>query len=158
HDPDATVRGLASVPPADRPAPINVVRLAFQAMVGIGTGLALLGATALIVRWRRRRLPRSRWFYRAPVVAGPASAVALIAGWITTEVGRQPWVVYELMRTEEAVTGADGIPVGYVTLALVYAGVLAAVAWILTRLSRAPLGGVRDPQPTGTPPDVHAGS
>lgn len=158
HDPDATVRGLASVPPEDRPAPINVVRLAFQAMVGIGTGLALLGAVALVVRWRRRRLPRSRWFYRALVVAGPASVVALIAGWVTTEVGRQPWVVYELMRVEEAVTGADGIPVGYATLALVYAGVLAAVAWILTRLARAPLGGPRDPQPTGAPPDVTAGS
>jgi len=157
HDPSATVRGLASVPPADRPSPINVVRLAFQAMVAIGTGLALLGAIALIVRWRRGRLPESRWFHRALVVAGPASVVALIAGWVTTEVGRQPWVVYELMRTEAAVTGADGIPVGYATLALVYAGVLAAVAWILTRLARAPLGGARDPQPTGAPPDAPAG-
>ena len=157
HDPSATVRGLASVPPADRPSPINVVRLAFQAMVAIGTGLALLGAIALIVRWRRGRLPESRWFHRALVVAGPASVVALIAGWVTTEVGRQPWVVYELMRTEAAVTGADGIPVGYATLALVYAGVLAAVAWILTLLARAPLGGARDPQPTGAPPDAPAG-
>ena len=73
------------------------------------------------------------------MAAGPLSVVALIAGWVTTEVGRQPWVVYGVMRTEEAVTGADGIPVGYATLAVVYAGLLVAVVWILRRLARAPL-------------------
>lgn len=148
HDPDAVVRGLDSVPPEDRPDGINVVRLAFQAMVGIGTLLAAVGALVLWVRWRRKRLPESRWFYRTLVVAGPLSVVALICGWIVTEVGRQPWVVYGFMRTEEAVTGADGIPVGFALLALVYLGLLAAVWWILRRLSRAPLGGARDPQPT----------
>ena len=73
------------------------------------------------------------------MAAGPLSLVALIAGWVTTEVGRQPWVVYETMRTEEAVTGAGGIPVGYATMVLVYAALLAAVVWVLLRLSRAPL-------------------
>ena len=73
------------------------------------------------------------------VVAGPLSVVALIAGWVTTEVGRQPWVVYDVMRTEEAVTGANGIPVGYATLTLVYAALAVAVWWILRRLSRAPM-------------------
>ena len=58
---------------------------------------------------------------------------------MTTEVGRQPWVVYEVMRTKEAVTAADGIPVGYVTLAAFYACLIAAVAWILRRLARAPM-------------------
>ena len=57
--------------------------------------------------------PARTWFYRAVVAAGPLSVVALIAGWVTTEVGRQPWVVYGHMRTEQAVTGASGIPVGY---------------------------------------------
>jgi cytochrome d ubiquinol oxidase subunit I len=88
---------------------------------------------------RLRRLPNSRWFYPALVAAGPLSVVALIAGWITTEVGRQPWVVYRVMRTSEAVTGAGGIPVGYATLALVYAGLAVAVAWLLRRLARAPM-------------------
>ena len=115
------MQGLESVPEDDRP-PVNVVRIAFQTMVGIGTLLALLGPVYLFVWLRRRRLPESKWFYRAVVVAGPLSVVALLAGWVTTEVGRQPWVVYGVMRTEEAVTGADGIPVGYATLALVYAG------------------------------------
>jgi cytochrome d ubiquinol oxidase subunit I len=139
HDPDATVRGLDAVPPDDRPGPINTVRFAFQTMVGIGTGLAALAALVLFVRWRRKRLPESVWFYRALVLAGPAAVVALISGWVVTEVGRQPWIVYEVMRVDAAVTGAGGVPVGYALLALVYAGLLAALAWILRRLSRMPL-------------------
>jgi cytochrome d ubiquinol oxidase subunit I len=138
HDPDATVQGLDAVPENDRP-PVNVVRVAFQTMVGIGTLLALIGAVFLAVRVRRKRLPRSTWFYRALMIAGPLSVVALICGWVTTEVGRQPWVVYDVMRTSDAVTGAGGIPIGYATLALVYLGVGIGVAWILRRLARAPL-------------------
>jgi cytochrome bd ubiquinol oxidase subunit I len=138
HDPDAEVQGLDEAPQDERP-PVNVVRFAFQTMVAIGVGLALVGALYLLVWLQRRRLPRSKWFYRAVVLAGPLSLVALICGWVTTEVGRQPWVVYEVMRTSEAVTGADGIPVGYTALALVYLGLAGAVVWILRRLARAPL-------------------
>ena len=138
HDPNATVQGLEAVPADERP-PVNIVRVAFQTMVGIGTLLALIGVAYLAVRVRRKRLPKSRWFYRALVIAGPLSVVALISGWVTTEVGRQPWVVYEVMRTSDAVTGAGGIPVGYATLAVVYLGVGIAVAWVLRRLARVPL-------------------
>ncbi len=91
------------------------------------------------MRIRRRRLPESVWFYRALVAAGPLSVVALIAGWVVTEVGRQPWVVYRVMRTSQAVTGAGGIPVGYATLAAVYLALAIGVAWVLRRLHRAPL-------------------
>ena len=138
HDPHATVEGLDAVAPRDRP-PVNVVRIAFQTMVGSGTLLTLLSAAFLFVRIRRRRLPESTWFYRALVAAGPLSVVALIAGWVVTEVGRQPWVVYHVMRTSQAVTGAGGIPVGYAALAAVYLALAAGVAWVLLRLSRAPL-------------------
>ncbi len=72
-------------------------------------------------------------------MAGPGAAVALIAGWVTTEVGRQPWVVYGVMRTTEAVTAADAIPVGYTTLAAFFAGLIVALVWILRRLARVPL-------------------
>jgi cytochrome bd ubiquinol oxidase subunit I len=144
HSWNATVRGLDSVPPGDRP-PVNVVRVSFQLMVVIGTLLAVLGIVYVVVRARRKRLPESRWFYRAVIVAGPASVVALICGWIVTEVGRQPWVVYGVMRTSQAVTNAGGIPVGYATLATVYAGVVLAVGWVLTRLARAPL---EQPEPS----------
>ena len=147
HDPNARVQGLDAVPPDRRP-PVNVVRVAFQLMVGIGTLLALLGVVYLAVRVRRRRLPESRWFYRALTLAGPLSLVALIAGWVTTEVGRQPWVVYEVMLTRQAVTGASGIPVGYATLVAVYLLLAGAVVWVLRQLARAPLG------PVGSQPET----
>jgi cytochrome d ubiquinol oxidase subunit I len=118
---------------------VNVVRVAFQTIVAIGTLLALLGVAYTVARIRRRALPESRWFFRAVVAAGPLALVALICGWIVTEVGRQPWVVYRYMRTSEAVTGAGGIPVGYATLAIVYVGVACAAAWVLRRLARAPM-------------------
>lgn len=138
QDPNATVQGLEAVPPDRRP-PVNVVRVAFQTMVAIGTLLALLGVVYLVVRIRRGRLPESRWFYRALAAAGPLSVVALISGWVTTEVGRQPWVVYRVMPTSEAVTGAAGVPVGYGALAAVYLGVGVGVVWVLRRLAAAPL-------------------
>jgi cytochrome d ubiquinol oxidase subunit I len=138
HDPNATVQGLEAVPERDRP-PVNIVRVAFQLMVAIGTAMATLGALTIFVRVRRRRLPEWRWFYWAVVAAGPAAYVALVCGWVTTEVGRQPWVVYHVMRTGEAVTGAGGIPIGYATLWVVYLAVGVAVVWILRRLARRPL-------------------
>jgi cytochrome bd ubiquinol oxidase subunit I len=132
------VQGLDRVPPEDRP-PVNVVRMAFFTMVGIGTLMAVFGIALLVVWWRRRALPDGRWFLRLVAALGPLSAVALIAGWVTTEVGRQPWVVYEHMRTEEAVTGAGGIPLGYAALVAIYVGLAAATVWLLRRLARAPL-------------------
>ena len=152
HDPNATVQGLEAVPPGDRP-PVNVVRIAFQTMVGIGTLLVVLGCFFLYMRFRRR-LPATRWFYRAVVLAGPLAVVALIAGWVTTEVGRQPWIVYDVMRTSEAVTGARGIPIGYGTLIAVYLGLAAAVGWMLRRFSRVPLEA--DDEATAAPISVGA--
>ena len=150
HDPNAEVKGLETVPERDRP-PVAITRLAFSVMVSIGTLLAALSAWFLYLRFKRR-FPESVWFWRAVIVAGPLSLVALIAGWVTTEVGRQPWVVYGLMRTEEAVTGAGGIPVGYAALALVYVGLIAGTVWILRRLARTPLG-----EAQAKPPEVPRG-
>ena len=150
HNPNATVQGLDTVP-KDRQPPINVVRIAFQTMVGIGTLLALIGVWLLAIRIKRKRLPESPWFYRAVALAGPASLVALIAGWVTTEVGRQPWVVYHVMLTSQAVTGAGHIVVGYTALALVYLAVACGVAWILLRLARTPL---RERRPPPLPPST----
>jgi cytochrome d ubiquinol oxidase subunit I len=146
HSPNATVRGLDTVSPALRP-PVNVVRVAFQSMVGIGTLLLALSLVFVWVCLRRRRLPVARWFYGAVALAGPASVVALIAGWVVTEVGRQPWVVYDVMLTDQAVTGATGIPVAYGTLVLAYVLVGCGVVWVLRRLAAAPLEDVGEPQP-----------
>jgi cytochrome bd ubiquinol oxidase subunit I len=146
HSWNAKVQGLATVPADQRP-PVNVVRIAFQTMVGIGTLLALLGIVYLAVCIRRKRLPESTWFYRALVVAGPLSVVALISGWVVTEVGRQPWVVYRVMPTAAAVTGAHGIPVGYAALAASYVVVACGLVWVLRRLARAPLDLPAEPPP-----------
>jgi cytochrome d ubiquinol oxidase subunit I len=137
HDPDARVVGLDSVPSRDRP-PVNVVRIAFQTMVAIGTGLALLAVVYVATWLRKRRLPRPPAFYWAVVAAGPLSVVALIAGWVTTEVGRQPWIVYEVMRTSQAVTAADDLEVGFVFLGVVYVSLAVAVVWLLRRLAGHP--------------------
>jgi cytochrome bd ubiquinol oxidase subunit I len=137
HDPNATVTGLDSVRPDDRP-PVTIVRVAFQTMIAIGTGLALLGTWFFLTWLRRRRLPRSRWFYRAVMAAGPLAFVALISGWIVTEVGRQPWIVYGYMRTQQAVTSVDYLEIGYAFLVVVYIGLAAAVYWLLRRLTRKP--------------------
>ena len=141
HDPTATVQGLDAAGPNGVPSDtgINIVRLAFQSMVFIGSFLAALAAFWIWSWWRRRRVPASPWFMRAVVAAGPLSVVALICGWVTTEVGRQPWVVYEIMRTEDAVTGASGIPVGYATLVVVYAALIAVATVMLRRLARRPM-------------------
>jgi len=120
--------------------------------VGIGTLLALLGLVWLYLRLRRRPVPR--WLLAAVAAAGPLSVVALIAGWITTEVGRQPWIVYDVMRVDQAVTGAGGIPVGYGTLAVVYVLLAVIVAAILRRLARVPLPpefATASPGPPGPP-------
>jgi cytochrome bd ubiquinol oxidase subunit I len=136
HDPDAVVRGLDEVPPDERP-PVNVVRWSFQVMVGIGLGLLALGGW-FAVAWRRRRdLPRSRWFLRAAAAAGVGAVVALEAGWITTEVGRQPWVVYGLQRTADAVNPAPGLAAGLWGVTAVYAVLTVTTVLVLRRMTRS---------------------
>src|SRR4051794_34822514 len=146
HSWNAKVRGLDAVPAEQRP-PVNVVRGSFQAMVGIGLLLGLIAVVYLGVWIRRKRLPRSTWFYRAVVLAAPLSVIALIAGWVVTEVGRQPWIVYRVMPTDAAVTGARGIPVGYAALACTYLVVACGLVWVLRRLARAPLELASDSRP-----------
>ncbi len=154
HDPNARVQGLEIVPPEDRP-PVNVVRIAFQTMVGIGTFMVLLSFWFLLSWFRKKQVPRSKWFYRGVMLAGPGALIATISGWVVTEVGRQPWVVYEILRTESAVTGADGIVFGFAALAIVYSVLIAATIWVLFRLARKPLSpGIADDAVTddrGTP-------
>jgi cytochrome bd ubiquinol oxidase subunit I len=136
-DPNASIAGLDSVPAADRPEAVALIHLAFDTMVGIGFLLLGLGVW-LLVRWiRRRGPPASRWFLRAALVAGPGAVVAMECGWITTEVGRQPWIVYNVMRTSDAVNPAPGLYWGLVALVIVYTGLTAITLFVLRRLSRA---------------------
>lgn len=145
HSWNAKVQGLDAVPVAFRP-PVNITRYSFQTMVGIGTGLAFLAVFFIWMRLRRRRLPTQRWFYLVAAAAGPGALLALICGWLVTEVGRQPWVVYRVMTATQAVTRAGSVPVSYAVLGTAYLLLAIAAAWILRRLAKAPLDGATDPQ------------
>jgi cytochrome d ubiquinol oxidase subunit I len=102
NSPTDAVPGLDSVP-ADEQPPVNTTHIAFQSMVGIGTLLAAGVVLFWVQRRRGRDLLEKRWFLRAAVVAGPLAVTALEMGWIATEVGRQPWIVYGVLRTTDAV-------------------------------------------------------
>ncbi|WP_113700049.1 cytochrome ubiquinol oxidase subunit I [Nonomuraea lactucae] len=134
-DPDAVVQGLDQVPPGDWP-PVNVVHWAFQVMVGVGFALLGLAAWLGVAWWRRREPPRSRWFLRAAALSGAAAALALEAGWIVTEVGRQPWIVFGVMRTSDAVNPAPGLVYGFALVSAVYVVLTVATVHVLRRLAR----------------------
>ena len=129
-DPGAEVKGLEAFPRQDWP-PVAIVHVAFQVMVGLGSFMALVSAAALWLMWRRRDLTRHRWLLRALVLAAPMGFICTEAGWVVTEVGRQPWVIYGLMRTAEAVTPMPGLIVPFLVFTSLYAVLGVVVAWLL---------------------------
>lgn len=133
-DPHSYVAGLDSVPADQRPAVNVVVHLAFDAMVGIGFGLLALGIWLAWAWWRHRDIPSTRWFLRAVAMSGVASVVAMELGWVTTEVGRQPWIVYGLLRVDQAANPATGIGWGLPILVVVYAVLSVALIYVLRRM------------------------
>jgi cytochrome d ubiquinol oxidase subunit I len=108
---------------------------AFDTMVGICTMLIALGAWLAFAWWRRRDIPSTPWFLRAVAVSGVASIVALECGWIVTEVGRQPFIVYNIMRTEDAVTQADGVWITFTLIVLLYAALGTALVIALRTMA-----------------------
>ncbi len=133
---DTEVTGLDSVPADERPPFNTLLHWSFDTMVGIGTAMIGLGLWLGWAWWRRRDIPRTPWFLRAVAVSGVAAIVALECGWIVTEVGRQPWIVYEMMRTKEAVTGASGVWVTFASVLAIYAVLGVATVLILRTMSR----------------------
>jgi cytochrome d ubiquinol oxidase subunit I len=133
---DTQVTGLDTVPPDDRPPANTMLHWAFDTMVGICTALIALGAWLLIAWWRKRDIPATKWFLRAVAVSGVAAVVALECGWIVTEVGRQPWIVYNVMRTEDAVTQASGVWITFTVVIALYIALGAALVTVLRTMSR----------------------
>jgi cytochrome d ubiquinol oxidase subunit I len=133
---DTEVTGLDTVPPDDRPPANTMLHWAFDTMVGICSVLILLGLWLGISWLRKRDIPKTPWFLRAVAVSGLASIVALECGWIVTEVGRQPWVVYEVMRTEDAVTGASGVSFTLAGVVVLYTLLGVATVLVLRAMSR----------------------
>ena len=134
--PGTRVTGWDSVPPADRPPVVWLIHLAFDVMVGIGTLLLLYGLWAAYEWWRRLRLPPWRLFWWVGAVSGLAAIVAMESGWIVTEVGRQPWVVYRLLPTADAATTNGGVLTSLTLVIVVYAVLGVATIAILRLLSR----------------------
>jgi cytochrome d ubiquinol oxidase subunit I len=130
------VTGLDTVPPDDRPPANTMLHWAFDTMVGICSVLILLGLWLGVSWLRRRDMPKTPWFLRAVAVSGVASIVALECGWIVTEVGRQPWVVYQVMRTEDAVTGASGVSFTLAGVVVLYTVLGTATVLVLRAMSR----------------------
>jgi cytochrome d ubiquinol oxidase subunit I len=133
---DTEVTGLDSVPPEDRPPANTLLHWAFDMMVGICTLLIGLGLWLGLVWWRKRDIPQTKWFLRATALSGVAAIVALECGWIVTEVGRQPWVVYNVMRTKDAVTGASGVWVTFSIVLVLYTVLGAATVVTLRVMAR----------------------
>jgi cytochrome d ubiquinol oxidase subunit I len=133
---DTYVVGLDSVPPADRPSNVTLVHWAFDIMVGIGALLLAMVGWFALAYWRRRDVPRLRLFLWVAAAAGVLSHAAMIAGWIVTEVGRQPWVVYEVERTADAVIGAGGVWVSFTVVMALYALLGIATVTVLRAMSR----------------------
>jgi len=133
HDPNAEVKGLNAFPQDLWPEPLIVVHLAFQIMVGAGTALAAVGVWALGLALWRRKLPTNPWLLRALVVCAPLGFIAIEAGWTVTEVGRQPWVIYNILRTADAVTPVTGLMVPFITFMLLYLFLAIVVGWVMLR-------------------------
>jgi len=133
--PDTVITGLDAIP-VDQQPPASIVHLSWDAMVGLGTLLVLLGLWALFLRWRRRDYATARWFLRAAALSGVGAVVAMEAGWIVTEVGRQPWIVYLILRTTDAVTHAAGVEATFVAVVGLYAALGIGLLVALVGLAR----------------------
>jgi len=133
---DTKVTGLNDIPNDERPPANTLLHLAFDTMVGIGSALLLLGLWVAFSWWKKRDLPATPWFLRIVAVTGAGAILALWCGWIVTEVGRQPWIVYQYMRTSEAVTEASGIWFTFGLVLILYAGLGTAAVLVLRGMSK----------------------
>jgi cytochrome bd ubiquinol oxidase subunit I len=119
--PHTRVIGWDSVPPAQRPPLVTLIHLSFDLMVGIGFFLFALAAWQGWWWWFHRRLLLTPWFLVPSAVSGVAAVAAMEAGWVVTEVGRQPWIVYRVLLVSQAVTPSRGVPVTLAVILVLYA-------------------------------------
>ncbi|MEO7724759.1 MAG: cytochrome ubiquinol oxidase subunit I [Chthoniobacterales bacterium] len=132
RDPEARVAGLEEFPRADWPN-VRLVHWSFDLMVGSGFALLAIALIAGVLWWKKRQMPDETWFLRSLVLAGPLGFIAIEAGWMVTELGRQPWIIYGVMRTSEAVTPMPGIAIPFFIFTGVYIFLAIAVVYLLGR-------------------------
>ncbi|HEX6668196.1 MAG TPA: cytochrome ubiquinol oxidase subunit I [Gemmatimonadales bacterium] len=139
-DPDAEVKGLEEFP-RDQWPPVPIVHVAFQIMVALGTYMALLSLWIAFAAWRRHDIGSDRRLLAAVALATPMGFIAIEAGWTVTEVGRQPWIVYGVMRTADAVTPMPGLVYPFLVFTVLYCFLGVIVGWLLYRqILRSPRG------------------
>lgn len=136
HDPAAEVKGLEEWPREDWP-PVASTHYAFEVMVGAGSAMALLALVSALLAWRKKGVPDGRLFLWAVVASGPLGFVALEAGWLVTELGRQPWIMHGVMRTRDAVTPFPHLLPPFWTFTALYLFLGVAVVYLLFRQLRA---------------------
>jgi cytochrome d ubiquinol oxidase subunit I len=147
HTWNGEIRGLKSFAPEDRPNSL-IVFWSFRIMVGLGLLMILLAAVSLWLR-KKARLYEAKWFQRCAVLMAPTGFIALLAGWVTTEAGRQPWVVYGLMRTAQAASPVSRQQVGVSLLIFVVVYLLVfgtGIYYLLKLLRKGPVPGEHTPE------------
>ena len=158
HELDAPLAGLDTIPDEDQP-PVLPVFFAFRIMVAIGFAMLGIGLWSLFARYRKR-LYDWPWLHRAALVMGPSGFVAVIAGWITTEVGRQPFTVYGVLRTAQSASPLDApaVAASLIAFVIIYFAVFGAGTWYIMRLmSHSPHLGEKGVKRTETGPVRTAG-
>jgi cytochrome bd ubiquinol oxidase subunit I len=135
-DPNAVITGLDDIPADQRPNTL-LVHPAFQVMVGAGMLLLLVSVWVGWRWWREKQLPDGRWLLRLIAFCGPFGFIALEAGWLVTEVGRQPWVVYGYLRTSDSITTAPGLLPLFIGFTALYLALSVIVVWLLQRVAAA---------------------
>lgn len=138
HDLNAPLAGLDTIPRENQP-PVGIVFWAFRIMVGLGFAMLGLGMWSLFARWRKG-LYEWTWLHKAAVLMGPSGFVAVLAGWVTTEVGRQPWTVYGVLRTADSVSpiAAPAVATSLIVFIIVYFAVFGTGTWYLLKLMSKP--------------------
>jgi len=150
HDRDAVVKGLDAFP-RDQWPPVALVHVAFQVMVGLGSFMAGVAAWALLLAWRIRGLPTHPWLLGALVAAAPMGFVCTEAGWVVTEAGRQPWIVYNVVKTADAVTPMPALIIPFTVFTALYLFLGVIVASLLYRQVLKSPAVVEDPR--AAPPE-----
>lgn len=131
-DPQAEVKGLDAFPRSEWP-PVVIVHFAFQIMIAIGVFLMAIGGAYLFSIWKRPDWIEKRWFLKVLTFATPLGFVAVEAGWVVTEVGRQPWIIYGIMKTADAVTPMPGIAYSFYLTTAIYLVLALLVFWLMSR-------------------------
>ncbi len=138
-DPNATIRGLDTYAPADQPDPF-FVHPSFDGMVGSGFFTLFIAGVFWLLYFRRKRVvPENRLLLWGIVLSGPLSFIAIELGWMVTELGRQPWIIYGILRTKDAVTTAPGLDISFAAFSGIYVVLAITLTVLLLRLARSPL-------------------